>query len=228
MNICTFIPARGGSKSIPKKNIKLLGGKPLIVWSIESSLKLGLRTIVSTDDEEIKKIAEENGAEVMYITPEEAKAKHIHQDDSSMFEVLKNEVPKIDPNPDIILLLQPTSPLRKKTHIKTAISYLTENLDKYDSLISVEKVPEKYNPSQVIINTAGGKKMATGVPISKRLTRRQDFLEAWTPTGSIYLFKASNLEQGNFYGKEVSLLETEPQININSQADWEKAEKLCI
>ena len=61
MDIISFIPARSGSKSVPDKNIKMLGGKPLIAWTIEKSLKLGLRTIVSSDSEEYLKIAREYG-----------------------------------------------------------------------------------------------------------------------------------------------------------------------
>ena len=217
MNIVAFVPARSGSKSIKDKNIKLLGGKPLLAWSIESAQKCGLQTIVSTDSEEYAKIAEEYGVEVI-MRPIE-----LGQDNTSMFELLKNEVPKIEA--DAILLLQPTSPFRELLHIKTAISYFTENLNKYDSLISVETVPEKYNPAQVIINTPSGKKMASGVPISKRLTRRQDFPEAYIPDGSIYLFKVSNLQEGSIYGKEVMLYENEGTLNINTEEDWALAEQ---
>ena len=157
MNICAFIPARGGSKSIPRKNIKELNGKPLIVWSIESAYKAGIdQIIVDTDDKEIADMAYRNGAKVM-IRPES-----LAQDKTSMFEVLKNEIPKIQPQPDLILLLQPTTPFRKSVHIKTAISYLQENLDKYDSLVSVEKVPEKYNPAQMIVINQGTKNMVLG------------------------------------------------------------------
>lgn len=213
MQIVALIPARGGSKSIPRKNLKELGGKPLIAYSIESALKCGLRTIVSTDDEEIAKIAREYGAEVVKRSAELA------QDETSMYEVLKSEVPKLEA--DTILLLQPTTPFRNGLAI--GISYFKEN-PQYDSLIFASKVPEKYHPDQVIIQTAGGKKMATGLPIAKRKTRRQDFSEAWVPEGT-YIFKASNLEKGSMYGDEVMILESEPNININNLDDWAKAEE---
>lgn len=218
MDIVSFIPARGGSKSIPHKNIKKLGGKPLINWSIEVSQKCDLRTIVDTDNKEIAEIAENLGAEVM-IRPSE-----LAQDKTSMFEMLKNEVLKIDPISEYIILLQPTSPFRSKKHIELAIEYMKNN-PQYDCLISVEKVPEKWNPAQVIIETSMGKKMASGVPISKRITRRQDFPNAYIPTGSIYLFKTSNLEKGSIYGNEIMLLETEGSVNINSESDFLQAEE---
>lgn len=221
--IC-FIPARGGSKSIPRKNIKELGNKPLIVWSIEIGLKLGLQTIVNTDDIEILDIARQAGAEVMYVSPIEARERNIHQDSSSMYQVLKSEIFRIKPLPDIVLLLQATVPLRNLTQVETAIAYFVNNLDNYDSLISVEKVPEKYNPAQIIVNINSEKRMAYfNQPISKRLTKRQDYPEAWIPSGSIYLLKTSNLEKGSIYGDKVLLFETESEININNMEDF----KLC-
>lgn len=218
-NIVAFIPARAGSKSIPNKNIKELGGKPLIAWTIETAFSSGLqRVMVDTDGEEIAKIARQYGAEVM-MRPEE-----LAQDTTSMFEVIRSEIPKIVPIPELVLLLQPTSPFRKKVHIKTAIASLVASLEQYDSLISVERVPEKYNPAQVIVSTPLGHRMANGSPISQRITRRQEFPEAYTPTGSIYLFKTKNLESGSLYGERVMLLETESEININGPEDWEAAE----
>ena len=217
MFIFTFIPARSGSKSIKDKNVKLLGGKPLIAYSIESSLKCGLRTIVNTDSETYAEIAKQHGAETMI------RSASLAQDNTSMFELLKSEIFKIDPVPDLVLLLQPTSPFRKNIHIKTAISYFLENLDKYTSLISVEKVPEKYNPAQVIVESLSGKTMANGTSISSRITKRQSFPNAWIPTGEIYIFKTSNLKKGNIYGSEVMLYESEGSININTEEDFLEA-----
>lgn len=218
-DILAFIPARSGSKSIPNKNIKELGGKPLIAYSIETAFQAGIqRVIVNTDSESIAEVARKYGAEVM-IRPSE-----LAQDNTPMYQVLRSEIPKIEPIPELVLLLQPTSPFRKKIHIGTAISLLINNLKDYDSLIAVERVPEKYNPAQVIISTPFGSRMANGVPISQRLIRRQDFPEAFTPTGSLYLFKTINLQSGSFYGNKVILLEIESSININSLEDWEEAE----
>lgn len=245
-NIVAFIPARGGSKSIPKKNIKLLGGKPLIAYSIQSAIQAGLRTIVNTDSEEIASIAKEYGAEVMM------RPSSIAEDKTSMFEVLQKEIPKISPKPDLVLLLQPTSPFRGSVHVKHAISYMTNSYENFDSLVTVEQVPEKYNPAQVIIGTQTGKGMVlgkllprtpkqwlldwffnnpkytkpslSGVPIASRLTRRQDFPEAWIPTGSMYVIKSSNLDKGSMYGDRVLLYESESSININEPSDWDLAE----
>lgn len=213
MSIIAFIPARGGSKSIPRKNIKELGGKPLIVWTIESALQAGLRTVVSTDDTEIAAVATEHGAEVL-MRPEE-----LAQDETSMFNVLQSEIPKMDT--DLVLLLQPTTPFRDVEDIQQMIAEFSP--DVHDSVIAVERVPEKFNPAQVITNG----RMADGRHIRDRITRRQDFPPAFTPTGGAYLFKASNLAGGSLYGERVKLFETVSTININDMVDWEAAE-LCI
>jgi len=232
--IC-FIPARGGSKGIPKKNIKELGGKPLIAYSIESAFKAGLaRVIVSTDDDDIARIAKEYGAEVM------KRPSGLSQDDTSMIDVLKNQIQLINPLPTYVILLQPTSPFRHVLHIKMAIKMLPAN-EGYDSVISVEQVPEKYNPAVVIIQTPVGKGMVIGqiksffgkkytkpslygVSISQRITRRQDHPKAWIPDGSIYMFKSENLKKNSIYGDKIMLLENEGTLNINSMEDWELAE----
>ena len=244
MNIVAFIPARGQSKSIPNKNIKLLGDKPLVAWSIETAKKNKLRVIVNTEDEDIANIAKFHGAEVMM------RPKRLAGDKTSMFEVLQSEVFKIDPIPDAVMILQPTSPFRKNLYIQTAISYFTENLDKYDSLISVEKVLSKYSPYAMIIENHGKrmifrkliglkekliswltgikfKHSLSGYPISQRMTRRQDLPDCWLPDGSIYLFKTSNLKQGSIYGSSTMLLQSEGTLNINDLDDFTKAEEIC-
>lgn len=244
-NLVAFIPCRSGSKSIKDKNIKLLGDKPLLAWSIQSAQQAGIeRVIVSSDSPKYLDLAKEWGAEPM-LRPE-----NLAQDNTSMFELLRSEVFKIKPLPNLVLLLQPTSPFRSKLHIQLAVSMLSSNLDKYDSVISVERVPEKWNPYAMILEIPTGKGMIvrkllgfkeklasyftgkkfvgpnlSGYPISQRITRRQDLPQCWLPTGSIYALKTENLKKGSIYGDRVMLLETEPQVNINDQSDFDKAIK---
>jgi len=217
-NIIAFIPARSGSKSVPHKNIKNLGGRPLIAYSIESGLQSGFRTIVNTDSEEYATIIREFGAEV------QMRSDDLGEDTTSMYQLLKSELFKLSPIPEVVVLLQPTTPLRPKNQVKLAIDFFTNNLDRYDSLITAELVPEKFNPSQVVVATQMGFRMANGAPISQRITRRQEFPLAYIPTGSIYVFKTSNLEKGSIYGERTMIMETEGMININSQKDFEEAE----
>ena len=115
-----LITARGGSKDIPRKNVKLLAGKPLIAWSIEAALRSrGLsRLIVSTDDEEIAEVSAKWGAEVPFIRPAE-----LATDDSPHIEAVKHAIDWLLENenayPDYIMTLQPTSPLRSSSDIDT-------------------------------------------------------------------------------------------------------------
>jgi len=245
MNIVAFIPARGGSKSIPRKNIKELGGKPLIAYSIEQAFQSGIENIVvSTDDTEIASIAREYGADVL------SRPAHLAGDKTPMLNVLRHEIDRITPRPQVVLLLQPTYPFREKFHIKTALNYLEENYSRFDSVVSVNKIPPKYHPAEAILDVFGNKRMFlrklktmtekimsvfTGrkyiysqlpiFKISERMTRRQDYPEAWIPSGSIYLFKTANLEKGSIYGESTLLLETPEAVNINEKEDWEKAEE---
>ena len=192
---------------------------------------------MNTDGDEIAKVAQEYGAEVMM------RPSNLAGDKTSMFDVLSSEIPKITPKPTFILLLQPTSPFRSQLHINIAVNRLLNKADEYDSIVGVERVPEKYNPAQVIIETPGGKGMImgklksifsktkytkpslSGVPISQRLTDRQSFPTAWIPIGSIYLFKVENLKKGSLYGESVMLLENEGTININDESDFQEAIK---
>lgn len=142
LSILALIPARGGSKGIPKKNIKLLGSKPLIVWSIEAAKKSRFidRVIVSTDNEEIAEIAKSAGAEVPFVRPAE-----IAQDltpDTPVFEhALAWLKEKENFIPEFIVHLRPTGPLRTGEEIDEAIEMLAADPNA-DSVRSVEEPPK--------------------------------------------------------------------------------------
>ena len=122
MKILAFIPARGGSKRIPNKNIKLLNGKPLIVYTIEAAKGSNHinRIVVSTDSEEIATIAKQYGAEVPFLRPKE-----ISQSDSTEMQFFEHALNRFEKHeqyePDLIVLLYPTSPFRKPASIDRAI-----------------------------------------------------------------------------------------------------------
>jgi len=244
MNIISIIPARGGSKSIPRKNIKLLNGKPLISYSIKTSLACGLRTIVNSDSQEYLDISKQYGAETML------RPSNLAQDSTSMLELLQSEVFKVKPLPDLVVLLQPTSPFRRKLIIKTAITLLEKNFEEYDSVVSVERVPEKYNPYAMIVQTPTGNNMLfrkligwkekfhslftgkkykgaslSGYPINQRVIDRHNLPQTWLPDGNVYVFKSSNLKKGSIYGDKTMLIENSGTININSEEDFQKAEE---
>ncbi|MFT6050902.1 MAG: CMP-N-acetylneuraminic acid synthetase [Halioglobus sp.] len=125
-NVLAVIPARGGSKGIPGKNIKDFCGKPLIVHSIEAALNCSLisRTVVSTDDDNIAKVAKANGAQVIK-RPDELAA-----DTSLVIDAIKHAVLRVEEegeDVDIVLLLEPTSPFRRKQDLAKCVEILMEN-----------------------------------------------------------------------------------------------------
>ena len=149
MNILCIIPARGGSKTIPKKNMRMLYGKPLIAWTIEASRgsRYISRTIVTSDSEEIIDIAVRYGIEAPFIRPGE-----LSGDNTPALPVIRHAVKWLsdteDYKPDYITLLQPTSPLRTSKHIDEALKKLTHS--DADSIVSVLKVPHQFNPYSVM------------------------------------------------------------------------------
>ena len=137
MQILGLIPARGGSKSVPRKNIKLLAGKPLITYTIEQAEKSKLiaRVVVSTDSEEIAEISRKYGAEVPFMRPRE-----LAEDDTPDLPVFQHALRWLKANedyvPDIIVHLRPTAPFRKTEHIDAGIELLLKN-EQADSVRSV-------------------------------------------------------------------------------------------
>lgn len=142
MNILALIPARAGSKRVPGKNIRMLGGKPLIAWTIEAALasRHVTRVIVSTDSEEIAAAALAHGAEVPFMRPESLAGA-----DSTEMEFLEHALDRLSQSenyiPDLIVLLYPTSPFRRAESIDRAIEAMRSHPEA-DSLRSVRKCAE--------------------------------------------------------------------------------------
>jgi len=141
--ILAIIPARGGSKGVPRKNIKILAGKPLIAWTIETALKTSWinRVIVSTDDEEIAEISKKHGADLPFMGPKEFAG-----NTASDMPVYQHALKWLDDNehygPDIIVWLRPTSPLRSCADIEAAVQKLiTTDADWVRSVCPVEHHP---------------------------------------------------------------------------------------
>lgn len=188
------IPARGGSKGIPKKNIYPVKGKPLICYTIDEALKSHYldKTIVSTDCSEIADIAKNNGAEIPFLRP-----KSLAKDDSKTINVLLHAVNQLAKNNetfDYIVLLQPTQPLRKSWHIDNAIKQVIEC--KQPNLISVSPVDEH----PILIRSIDDEgKLQRLLPI-KSTIRRQDFPPYYKINGAIYINKIDR-----YFNENVSL-----------------------
>ncbi len=226
MRILGLIPARGGTKGIPGKNIKHLAGIPLVAYTFQSvtESKLLIKTIVSTDDVDISNVCKMLGLEVPFMRPADLAA-----DKSPTLPVLKHALDFLASQGehfDAVCLLQVTSPFRESGLIDRAITKFIET--DADSLVSVLTVPHEYNPHWVFEPTENGfLKIATGE--TEIISRRQELPEAFIRDGAIYLTKTSVIQQQNsLYGKNLAYIENKSDIHVNldTLADWAKAERL--
>lgn len=226
MKILAIIPARGGSKGVPGKNIKLLNGKPLLGYTAEIALQSQYLTevIVSTEDEKIREVAKSLGIKVPFIRP-----MALAQDNTPTIDVIihalewyKNQTIFFD----AVCLLQVTSPFR-------TLDFLDKAIEKFmasdcDSLVSVQKVPHEYNPHWTFeVNGEGNLKIATGE--TEIIPRRQELPIAYHRDGSIYITKTKVLlEEYSLYGKSNAFIESNPDfyVNIDTMEDWKKAEEM--
>lgn len=197
--ILLIIPARGGSKGLPGKNIAKLGGVPLIVHSITAgkNSKLADRILVSTDSPRIGKISQKYGADVPFLRPKE-----FATDVSPTVDAVIHALDWLDVRSekyDAVGLLEPTSPLRKPEDIDNAIKILIKNWGRTDAVVSVGKIG--------LENPALAKKIEKGhikpiIEFSQKTTGRQNLPAAYFPYGVIYLCKTATLrKEKTFYPK---------------------------
>ena len=226
MRILGLIPARGGSKGIPGKNIKPLAGKPLVAYTFDSvqESKYLTQTVVSTDDKEIAETCKSVGLEVPFMRPDDLAA-----DKSPTLPVIKHALEFFAAQGqtfDAVCLLQVTSPFRESGLIDKAIEKFIET--GADALVSVLAVPHEYNPHWVFEPTENGfLKIATGE--DEIITRRQALPQAFIRDGAIYITKTEViLNQNSLYGKTLSYIENKSNIHVNldTMDDWAKAEQL--
>ncbi len=222
MNFLAVIPARGGSKGIPGKNIKLLAGKPLITYSIEAAFntKLINKIVVSTDDDGIAKISKNYNSEVV-MRPDE-----LANDDSPTIDAVIHVINSLEKDgyfPDIVVLLQPTSPLRNTEDIDNCIDLFIKNKDKYDSLVSVCEF--EHSPYLSLKIEEGYLKPYFGEEYLNK--RRQELSKLYMPNGSIFISKKKNiLKSKSFYNGNIIpyFMNTEESIDIDSFIDFKLAE----
>ena len=230
MKILCIIPARCGSKGIKHKNIKLFRDKPLLSWSIEQAKESDykMRIIVSTDSNEYKKIALKHGAEVPFLRPSA-----ISQDKSTDIEFIKHAINFFQENenynPDLILQLRPTQPLRKVDDINKCLKIFIENFQKYDSLRSVvefEKSPFKMytiNENQTNLLPLFDKVGDIDEPFNQC---RQFLPKTYLHNGYIDIIKTSILKDNTISGKNIYpyIMDKNDTIDIDNLNDWKKAE----
>ena len=219
MNIVAIIPARGGSKGIPRKNIKELYGKPLIAYIIETALKVKEldSVIVSTEDKEIAEIAEKYGAEVPFLRPKE-----LAGDETPTLPVLQHAVKYLEDKenyrPDIVVLLYATSPLLKAERVSEAIRMLKEG--GFDSVLSVVE-----GRGHHWIETNKGYERL----YPKILKNRQYVKPLFEENGAIYICKRNLLmKEATMVGGKIGFLKMQKKesVDIDEPIDFEIAEFL--
>lgn len=218
--ILVIIPARGGSKGLPRKNIRQLNGKPLICYAIDEAMKSKFveRIIVTTDDSEIAEISKEAGAEVIIRPPALA------QDESPVIDAIFHVLDNIKgEKPDLIVLLQPTSPLRETTDIDGAIQLFLDG--QCDSLMSV--CPAEHSPYWYF-NIKNGL-LATLFDERFLKIRRQELPPAYRPNGAIYIISPETLRKHkSFYCNRTLafVMTAKSSIDIDEEIDLLLAELL--
>lgn len=197
--VITIIPARGGSKGLPGKNIKHLCGKPLVSWPISAALNCPVvdTVIVSTEDAEIAGIAKKAGAKVPFMRPS-----HLAEDTSSTISVLTYTLQRLSEmgdEYDYCILLEPTSPLTENIDISLALDLLDSKRDIADSIVGVSEVVSAHPVFDSRINSGGLLEPFHGADFSS-VGRRQEIEELYFFEGSLYISDVISLmEKKSFY-----------------------------
>lgn len=226
MRVLGLIPARGGSKGIPRKNIRLLHGKPLLQYTAEAALgsRTLTRVILSTEDEEILAVGRLCGLDAPFLRPE-----CLARDDTGTLAVIQHAVRWLEDagdRYDAVCLLQPTNPLRRSDHIDACVVELERTAA--DAVFTMLRVPDKYNPHWVYTDDGSGRLvLATGD--SSPIPRRQDLPPAYHREGSVYVTRRDVLmERNSLYGNRVAgfLMDPSDCVNIDGPEDWARAEQM--
>ena len=219
-SVLAIIPSRGGSKGLPGKNIKELCGKPLIAWSIEQALKSKYidNVFVSTDSEEIAKIAKESGTNVPFLRPAELAA-----DDSPTSDAILHVLEQLGlmgESYDYVALLEPTSPLRKPNDIDDAINLIVPN-NGADCLVSVGEVHMEHPMIVKKIDDKGF--VAQYISNITKIHQRQQANKAYFPYGVIYISKVAEFKKSRTFYTEKTVpyfIERWQNYEIDDQLDF--------
>ena len=219
-----IIPARGGSKGLPRKNVMPLAGRSLVARAADAAREAGVidRLILSTDSDEIAEEARGAGIDVPFMRPAS-----LAGDETPMLSVLEHAIATVEAEgetPAIIVLLQPTSPLRRPSQIREAVARLRET--GADSVVSVVELPRHLSPDYVMRIADGELKLF--LPEGERVTRRQDARAAYVRDGTVYVFWRETLaNHGSIYGARCLplVIPAKDSVTIDSPADWETAER---
>jgi CMP-N,N'-diacetyllegionaminic acid synthase len=219
-----IIPARGGSKGVPRKNIKLLNGIPLIHYTIKAAQQIfdDYLICVSTDDVEIKEIAEQTSLSVPFMRPKE-----LASDYSGSYEVLIHAINHYANNgyeADTLILLQPTSPFRTSSQIEEALKLYSNEID---MVVSVKET--KSNPYYILFEEDGNGFLRKSKEAN--FTRRQDCPKVWEYNGALYIINIASLKKGAIgaFKKTVKYeMDDFSSHDIDTPFDWDMAELMIV
>lgn len=222
MKPLAVIPARGGSKRLPGKNIKPLAGKPLIHYTINAAREIfdDNCICVSTDDPKIRKTTEETGLKVSFLRPRELATDNATSRDVLLHAIEFNRTEK-DYDADTVILLQPTSPFRTGTHIKEALKLYNPGLD---MVVSVKKT--KSNPYSLLYeeNETGFLKKSKD---PKQLISLDNIPPVWELNGAIYIINSRSLHEKpipQFDKIRKYVMSERSSIDIDTEIDWKLAQ----
>lgn len=225
MAIVALVPARAGSKGIPGKNIKPLCGKPLIAYTAEiiATAQVFDRALLSTNSEDIASVGRAFGLEAPFMRPE-----GLARDDTPMLAVIEHALDWLEKNgtaAKIMVLLQPTQPLRDAADVVRAVEILQAS--DCDSVVSVVALPAHMSPDYVMRIDKEGR-LVNFLAEGATVMRRQDARPAYVRDGTVYAFRADTVRKyRSLYGSVCLPLVVDAQhsINIDSHDDWQEAER---
>lgn len=219
--VLAVIPARAGSKGLPGKNSRILGGKPLIAWTIEAAKAAkGLtRAWVSTEDEGLAGLARKHGGEAPFLRPAA-----LATDEASIFDVLKHAVGEFEARekrrPDVVVLLQPTSPLRGPGPIEEAVRLVTGGADSAQT-VALDQTHPRHR-----FTIEGGKLKPVFADADKH-SRRQEGEAIYRPNGAVYAARTQILlEKGGLRGEDHRpvVMDFESSVDVDTLWDFKLAE----
>lgn len=223
-SVLALVPARGGSKGVANKNLRPLAGRSLLEYAARAAAASGVidRIVLSTDSPAIAEEGKRVGIEVPFMRPAELAA-----DETPMLPVIEHAVAALAADgwkADIVVLLQPTSPLRTGAHISNAVNALRES--QADSVVTVLELPRHLSPDYVM--RVDGGRLVPFLAEGARITRRQDARPAFVREGTVYAFWRRTLdEQRSIYGNDCRplLVPARESLSIDTPEDWAEAER---
>ncbi len=222
--VLALVPARGGSKGIPDKNIRPLAGRTLLEYAAEAAAASGVvdRIVLSTDSERVAAEGRRAGLEVPFLRPAE-----LGRDDTPMLSVIEQALDALEQGgwaAEVVVLLQPTSPLRRPAHIRGAVQQLRDS--GADSVVTVVELPRHFSPDYVMRMDNG--RLVPFLAEGGRVTRRQDARPAFERDGTVYAFWGRTVrEMHSIYGRNCQplILSARDSMTIDTLDDWNEAER---